>query len=227
MQATRDTFSKPRDVEGSAYYCAPGLTPEETGERIADELTRVAGILAAEAAEDHDIGPEDLGLIHRAVFEPVFGEQTLGFRVLGHPGVTYPVWEAREGESSRMLQQQGNAPKQIGRALDRAFDELHHDLAALEATSSAGGEIPVVQAALPAARIYAQIVAIHPWEDGNGRIAWLVMTHTLIRSALLAVATEPTMDARVALGAAITRRRKRDFRPLAEHLAEVIKASAK
>lgn len=85
----------------------------------------------------------------------------------------------------------------------------------------------VVQAVVrPAATIYAAIIAMHPWLDGNGRTAWLVMTHTLIRSGALAVATRPTMAGRLALGRAITRRAARDIEPLVGHLAETIKRSA-
>ena len=74
-------------------------------------------------------------------------------------------------------------------------------------------------------RIYAQIVAVHPWEDGNGRTAWLVLTHTLIRCGVLAVATDPSRETRVALGRAITKTGRRDLQPLAELLVETIRAS--
>lgn len=122
-----------------------------------------------------------------------------------------------------MRQQPGSAPKQIRRNLQRAFDRLDQDITELEQRSST--PIALREAILPAVRIYAQIIAVHPWEDGNGRTAWLVLNHTLIRSGLLAVATEPTDESRVALGRAITRRGRRDPGPLADLLADAIKRS--
>ena len=87
-------------------------------------------------------------------------------------------------------------------------------------------EIPLRHAVLPAVRIYARIVAVHPWEDGNGRTAWLVLNHTLIRCGALAVATDPSRETRAALGRAITKTGRRDLQPLAELLVETIRASA-
>jgi fido (protein-threonine AMPylation protein) len=212
------------DEEVSAYFQAPGLTPAETMDRIHEELRRVTALIAIDAGQDRRLVAEDARLIHQAVFEPVFGEQTLPMRWVGHPGVTYPVWKAGQDGKPESHTQSGNAPRQLRGRLRKAFDQLDQEVVALQAQE---GGATLLEAVLPAAKIYAEIVALHPWEDGNGRTAWLVMTHTLIRSGLLAVATQPTMEARLALGHAITRRRARDPLPLAEHLANTIKASSK
>jgi len=90
VDAARTTFSKPRDREGSSYFCADNLTPEATSRRLVEGIMRVAAILGTEAADDDQgaLNANDLELIHRGVFEPVFGEKTLGFREFDHPGVT-------------------------------------------------------------------------------------------------------------------------------------------
>jgi len=225
VEAARTTFSKPRDRDESAYCCADNLTPEKTSRRLVEEIMRVAAILGTEAADEGSLCANDLELIHRGVFEPVFGEKTLGFRHLDHPGVTYPVWVQGARGEPQMRVQSGSAPKQIRRAVGRAFLRLEHDVADLALRGQRPDEIPLRDAVLPAVRIYAQIVAIHPWEDGNGRAAWLVLTHTLIRCGVLAVATDPSRETRVALGRAITKTARRDLQPLAELLVETIKAS--
>ncbi len=188
---------------------------------------RVAAILGTEAADGGSLCAGDLELIHRGVFEPVFGEKTLSFRGLDHPGVTYPVWGPGARGQPQMRVQSGSAPKQIRRAIGRAFTRLERDVADLALRGQRSDEIPLRDAVLPAVRIYAQIVAIHPWEDGNGRTAWLVLNHTLVRCGVLAVATDPSRETRVALGRAITKTGRRDLQPLAELLVETIRASSK
>jgi fido (protein-threonine AMPylation protein) len=225
VNAARTTFSKTRDRDGSAYFCADNLTPEETSRRLVEEIMRVAAIIGTEAADERSLRANDLELIHRGVFEPVFGEKTLDFRELDHPGVTYPVWVMGARGEPQMRVQSGSAPKQIRRAIGRAFSRLERDVADLTLRGQRSDEIPLRDAVLPAVRIYAQIVAVHPWEDGNGRTAWLVLTHTLIRCGVLAVATDPSRETRVALGRAITKTGRHDLQPLAELLVETIRAS--
>jgi fido (protein-threonine AMPylation protein) len=223
MLAARATFSKPTDEPGAAYYQARALSVQETGRRIVDELIRVAALMAADALADGDLDVEDLRLVHRAVFEPVFGDLAVDFRQVGHD-VTYPVWERTPFGETIQRSYRGSAPRQIERRLKRAMDRLTNDLSELAAIGERG--VTLQQAVRPAARVYAEVIAVHPWADGNGRTAWLVLTHTLIRSGLLAVATQPTIDSRVALGAAITRRQRREIGPLAERLAATIKRSS-
>lgn len=224
-EAARTTFSKPRDRDGSVYFCADNLTPEETSRRLVEEIMRVAAILGTDAANGGSLCANDLELIHRGVFESVFGEKTLSFRELDHPGVTYPVWGLGACGEPQMRVQYGSAPKQIRRAIGRAFSRLELDVADLTLRGQRSDEIPLRDAVLPAVRIYTQIVAIHPWEDGNGRTAWLVLTHTLIRCGVLAVATDPSRETRVALGRAITKTGRRDLQPLVGLLVKTIRAS--
>ncbi len=186
---------------------------------------RVVTIAATEALDGVSLSRDDLALLHRGVFEPIFGARTLDFRDINHPGVNYPVWEADGRGHPNMRIQTGSAPKQIVRALDRAISRLNRDVGDLALLASRSQEIPLRQAVLPAVRVYAQIIAIHPWEDGNGRTAWLALNHTLIRCGVLAVATDPSSEARVALGRAITTRRRRDLEPLVALLVANIRRS--
>ncbi len=225
VEAARATFSKPRDRQGSTYFCADGLTPEETSGLLVEEMMRVATILGMEAVDGGSLSWNDLELIHRGVFEPVFGEKALGFRDIGHPGVTYPVWEVDGNGKLRIRTQSGSAPKQIRRALDRTVLRLERDVVDLARQGQCSREIQLHEAVLPAVRVYARIIAVHPWEDGNGRTAWLVLNHALIRCGVLAVATDPSSEARLALGRAITTRRQRDLEPLADLLVQSIRRS--
>lgn len=209
----------------SAYGRAPRRTPEQTSEAVQQELARVATLLADHASRDQDLQPEDLELIHEGVFRPVFGDQTLRRRDR-RTGASYPVWSLDRHGEPQMHMEHGNQGSQLPKLIRRAFRDMHEGVDELEASNRAGEPITLQAVVRPAATIYAAIIAMHPWLDGNGRTAWLVMTHTLIRSGALAVATRPTMAGRLALGRAITRRAARDIEPLVGHLAETIKRSA-
>ena len=117
-------------------------------------------------------------------------------------GIDRPVGIARYTPTSTLAEQVPaelhNQLPEIRRAIGRAFSRFERDVADLTLRGQRSDEIPLRDAVLPAVRIYAQIVAIHPWEDGNGRTAWLVLTHTLVRCGVLAVATDPSQETRVA-----------------------------
>jgi len=163
VEAARATFSRPRDRPGSTYFCADGLTPEETSGRIVQEMMRVAAIVGMEALAGVSLSRDDLELLHRGIFQPVFGEGALGFRTIGHPGVTYPVWEADAKGKSRIRTQAGSAPKQIARALARAVSRLDGDVADLERQAWRSQGIPLHQAVLPA--VSRSSKALTPGED--------------------------------------------------------------
>jgi hypothetical protein len=58
-------------------------------------------------------------------------------------------------------------------------------------------------------------------KDESSRVA----VEFLIRCGVLAVATDPSRETRVALGRAITKTGRHDLQPLAELLVETIRAS--
>lgn len=82
------------------------------------------------------------------------------------------------------------------------------------------------EAALPAIKLYAKVIGIHPFFDGNGRTAWAVLAYGLQRCDLVEVAVPPTDLTRWALGRALRRDGSQSYQPLAELVAETIKGSS-
>ncbi len=208
------------DNPGSHYFRADHLTESQTAEAVARELCRTLVLVAKDAEADHALAPEDIDALHSAVFGPVFGDLALDRRSL-KDHVEYPVW-IEDRQSIRTQMAEGSAPKQIDRNIERAFARFEKQLLAL----SEREQLTLVDLCLPPAQLYADLIRVHPFMDGNGRTAWLVMNHALVRCGALIVTAAPTIESRVVLGKALAGKHP-DARPLARHLAETIKKSDK
>lgn len=223
VAAARSTFGAFAEKPGSEYHKAAGLTPEETWERVTEELARVSVLAAVEGALDSDLTADDIELIHRAIFEPVFGAESVGFRAKGDE-VTYPVVLGTR-DSPVAGEAHGVRYKQIRKRLKAALRDFARDLDGLEALDVQGAAT-LIDAIEPALKLYARVIRIHPFIDGNGRTAWAVFSYAMKRCGLPLVVLAPTDDTRWALGTAIRPGAKQDFRPLADIIADTIKRSA-
>jgi hypothetical protein len=223
---TRAVWTGRAESPESFYYQAPGLTADETAARIAEELCRVMVLVGYDAEVDNPHTVEDIDRLHRAVFEPVFGDATAQQRDVDSE-VAFPRWVSDgPGRPARHVEARGTSPKRIDRKLAEAIERFDAGSAQLPALAAAAadGRVPLVEACLPPARLYADLIRIHPYPDGNGRTAWLALNHALIRCGTLAVVARPTIESRVELGRAIGAKHP-DSRPLAERLAAAILSS--
>ncbi len=89
--AARASFAGFEEKPDSYYHQAPGLTAEETWTRIAEELGRVSALTTLEGNRDEPLEVADIELIHKGIFEPVFGDKTLGLRSKRDEEVTFPI----------------------------------------------------------------------------------------------------------------------------------------
>jgi fido (protein-threonine AMPylation protein) len=175
VRAAHETFQQFADRPGSEYYVAGGLEPEVTWQRVTEELARVSVIAAVEGARDRDLTVEDIEQIHEGIFAPVFGTSQ-GFRTTGE-GVLYPVVLGTR-EAPVVMQRRGVRHKQIRKRIEKALIRFHEDVAEFRAAADAGG-VPLRAAIVPPVRLYARLISIHPFVDGNGRTAWAVFCHAL------------------------------------------------
>ena len=74
---------------------------------------------------------------------------------------------------------------QVERELATVFQDVDGDLRALE--ESAGYELDAMRLAVHA---HAELIRIHPFHDGNGRVSRLCANHLLVRCGLRPVAVE-------------------------------------
>ena len=220
IQAARTSFAGFEEKEGSDYHEAPGLSPAETWARVAEELGRVSALTTLEGYRDQELKVGDIELIHRGIFEPVFGEKTLGLRSLRKHGVTFPIVMGKK-EAPLQSVRRGTGGKQVKQSLGKALAAFERDVEALDAADE-----PLLQeAAKVAVRLYAKLIGVHPFFDGNGRTAWAVFSYALQRCGLVEIAIPPSEESRWALGRALRQDGSQSYTPLTNVVVDAIRSS--
>ncbi|HEU5104346.1 MAG TPA: Fic family protein [Solirubrobacterales bacterium] len=162
----------------------------------------------------------DVELIHKAIFEPVFGERTLAFRSLRKHGVNFPI-VIGEKEAPHQKTRRGTSGKQVKQSLGKALATFERDVGALDSADQ-----PLLyDAAKAAVRLYSKVIGIHPFFDGNGRTAWAVFSYALQRCSLVEIAIPPTEETRWALGQALRQDGSQSYEPLTTIVVDAIKRS--
>lgn len=220
VEAARTSFAGFEERPKSDYQCAPGLTPEETWARVAEELGRVAALTTLEGYRDQQMSIEDIELIHRGIFEPVFGDQTLGFRSGPRDRVEFPIVKGKR-EAPSIRSRRGSGGKQVRPGLGRALALFEREVAFLGAQKNP----TLSEAALAAVKLYAKVIGIHPFFDGNGRTAWAVFSYALQRCSLVEIAVPPSDATRWALGRALRQDGSQSYEPLTDLVVDAIKNS--
>jgi fido (protein-threonine AMPylation protein) len=222
IEAAKSSFSGFKEKPDAAYHLAPGLSAEETWTRVAEELGRVSALATLEGYRDVPLKVDDIELIHRGIFEPVFGpEETLGFRCRRSEEVTFPIVLGTR-ESPQTLIRRGSGGKKVAGNLRRALAAFECDVAALEARERP----PIQDAARAAVRLYAKVIGIHPFFDGNGRTAWAIVSNALQRCGLVEIAIAPSDASRWALGCALRGGGSQSYEPLTDLVVAAIRRSA-
>jgi len=221
VRAARTSFAGFEEKEESDYHEAPGLSPAETWARVAEELGRVSALTMLEGYRDRRLEVADIELIHRGIFEPVFGEQTLRFRSLRKHGVQFPIVMGTK-ESPHQTVRRGTGGKQVRQNLGKALKGFERDVEAMEAVDR-----PLLRdGARAAVRLYAKVIGIHPFFDGNGRTGWAVFSYALQRCGLVEVAIPPSSETRWALGRALRQDGSQSYEPITDVDVNAIKSSA-
>ena len=125
-------------------------------------------------------------------------------------------------EEARQVGRRGSGGKQVKPNLGKALAGFERDVATLETTARP----PIGSAAQAAVKLYAKVIGIHPFFDGNGRTAWAVLSYALQRCGLVEIAVPPSPATRWALGRALRQDGSQSYEPLTEIVVEAIKRSA-
>lgn len=221
VEAARASFAGFEERPESHYHRAPGLTAEETWARIAEELGRVSVLTTLEGNRDLPLEVADIELIHRGIFEPTFGDATLGLRSKRNEEVTFPIAMGAR-EAPHPGGRRGSGGKQVRQNLGRALATFRRDVDALGAKRRPSLD----EAARTAITLYAKVIGIHPFFDGNGRTAWAVAGYALQRCGLVAIAVPPSDETRWALGRALRQDGSQSYKPLTELVVTAIRDSA-
>jgi fido (protein-threonine AMPylation protein) len=220
VNAASTSFAGFAEKVDSEYHEAPGLTPAETWARIAEELGRVSALTAIEGYREQRLEVADIEQIHKGIFEPVFGDKTLGLRSLRKHGVTFPmIMGTKEAPHSAI--RHGTSGKQVKQNLGKALVAFGRDVEELEAADRP----PLHDTARAAVRLYVKVIGIHLFFDGNGRTAWAVFSYALQRCGLVEIAVPPSDETRWALGRALRKDGSQSYEPLTDVVVDAIKNS--
>lgn len=206
--------------EGSAYAIAAGLTEKETAEAIRNSLVRTRALASIHGGRDTPMSVGFVQACHRSIFSPAFGEQTLDFRRNRADIVEYPYYLETHG-TVVVKTTTGNAPKQVVRQLRDASRAFERAVTALEKNPNP----ELADAVRPCLAMYAKIIRIHPYMDGNGRTARAVFSYTLGRVGLPDIHVKITDQTRLALGHAIRPKKTPNLEPLVAIVVDVLKRS--
>lgn len=222
VESARATFARFTDKPGSAFHEAPGFTAHEVWERVVEELARVCVIAALDGTRDVPLDVDDIQLIHRAIFGPVFGAGVAGFRASGEL-VDFPIYVGARARPE-LRARRGASPKQIRKRLQHALRDLDLDLVTLARRAREDG-VGLRDAVEITVKLYVRIIRIHPFMDGNGRVAWVAFSYALRRCGLPLLVIPPTLDTRWALGAALRHGAGQDYEPLVDIVTRALRTS--
>lgn len=158
-----------RDREESRFYQASGLSPELTWRALGDELARVLGdAQQAFWRAPLRMDPERIRWWHGAIFARLFPHDGGHFR---RDRAFFGVMIPNDG----IRQLEGAAPDAIRRELQTVCSSFNLYADALgdpEATT-------VLDRTRAVAALYAGILRVHPFVDGNHRVSFVVLSATL------------------------------------------------
>lgn len=199
------------DEEASPFFRAPGHPPEETWELSIDCL---AGILETlDAAGPIEISTELLCAWHREIFGALFPEHAGRLRSLRHGQREHVYFDIRTCDY------RGTKPRKLPRRLVKICTDFNTTAAAIRASRTAD----TFDAIHAATRLYAKVLRAHPFLDGNLRVTIVALNAALLALGFPQVQFKDLELHDDLLGIAFAGKHD-PYRPLAEHIAEIVGA---
>jgi prophage maintenance system killer protein len=158
-----------RDREESRFYQASGLSPEQTWQALGDELARVLNdAQRAFWRAPLRMDPERVRWWHGAIFAHHFPYDSARFRRdRAFFGVMMP--------NGGMRQLEGAAPEAIRSELQAVCASFNRHADALGAQDARG----MLDRTRAVAALYAGILRVHPFVDGNHRVSFVALSAAL------------------------------------------------
>ena len=173
-----------RDHEGSRFYRASGLSPEQTWQALGDELARVLNdAQRAFWRAPLRMSPERVRWWHGAIFARHFPHDGGRFR---HDRAFFGVTMAGGG----IRQLEGAAPEALRGELQAVCSSFNRHVDALGAQDDRG----ILDRTRVVAALYAGILRVHPFADGNHRVSFVALSAALWSLGLANVEFEDDTD---------------------------------
>lgn len=167
--------------------------------------------------------PEDFTTWYRAIFGTTFPGQCGEFR-RHEESYGYLVGTP---ETPQLKEGLGTGWKRVPRRLREICIEFNREATRMDPLNAKEG-LTLTDATRAAARLYAKFLSVHPFEDGNGRTAFAVLSYALVRVEAVTVELTDYTELQWALGRALQPGGRRGgVEPLAELLAQKIRAAHK
>jgi fido (protein-threonine AMPylation protein) len=223
-------FADFRDNPESPFYASEAFDgdPVETWEHITQRLD---GLIArargrSSPACDFELTLEMLQDWHAELFGEAFPRDAGRLRTRREGDWEHVYFGSNVGtiRSRRLKELRGRHPRRLQRDLRKACDEAMSAISALQASAREGAPLVLVDATYVAARLYAKILRIHPWVDGNLRTSYIALQAALSALDLPAVEFKDLGRHDDMLGKAF-RGDDRPYAGLAELIAEIIQGA--
>jgi fido (protein-threonine AMPylation protein) len=209
-----------RDSPSAPFYRAGARSPDETWNEAARRLEKM--IQSATAAARHrpiEISVEHIRRWHRGIFLSTFPREAGHIRADHEPAeFAIPIQIAGENVTTPM---HGVLPHtQILARLSAACETFNAEQVTLQRRPA--GTLTAVDGATPPAELYAAILEIHPFLDGNLRAAYVALQVGLASLGLPTVRFGHTIDRHdECLGWAMRKDTQRTIAPLAQLIVEL------
>jgi fido (protein-threonine AMPylation protein) len=212
-----------RDHEESPFFCAAGLTPEETWDisinRLADILETLGPLADAGPIEP---SPALLCAWHREIFGNLFPSDAGRLRWRRGRDPEHVYFDAIIGthQTRRLRRYRGTSPRKLHRRLEKICKEFNATAAQIRASDTAER----YDAIHAATRLYVKVLRAHPFVDGNLRAGIAALSAGLVTLGLDIVTFKDLERHDELLSIAFVGKHD-PYRPLAEHIAEILGAS--
>lgn len=215
-------FVQFQDNPESPFYCADGISAVETWDKSVEAMADVLIELRQVTTEDFRLTPELLSDWHRQIFEELFPEDAgrLRWRKDGEWEEVFFGGDIGTARSRRTKEYKGTHPKKLPDRVSEICDEFNEAREAL--IEAEPGSISLDDAAYVAARLYCKILRVHPWVDGNLRVAFVALHASLLSLSLPRVKFRDLQEHDDLIGIAF-RGNNEPYRPLATYIAEYIR----
>lgn len=217
---SRATFGPFNDLPESEFYEAPALTPEQTWEAIAEQVAHACALALLWGLNGEEITAHRIALVHEIIFGTTFPAVAGRIRRAGEE-VTYGIVLGL-AEKPTMKIQRGTSSRQLQRKLDVVCKDFNRSAL----VEDRRGEAVLEELIETAAKLYVKILSAHPFPDGNGRTAYVLLQYALVRLGLVAVALDDFRAHQLALGYALRVDGKQSYRQLVALIADTIRTAA-
>jgi fido (protein-threonine AMPylation protein) len=218
--AAAQTFGPFNDSPDSPFYAAEDLSSELTWEHIAERVTLATSAAVVHGRAQRPITVNAIRDLHKIIFVTTFPEHAGRLRQRNEEaqyGIVLGTAERPILQSAR-----ATAGSRVPKRLEQACTEFNETIAEQDKQNTA----TLVSLVFIAVRLYAKILSIHPFLDGNGRTAFALLQYALVRCGLICVALEDFQAHQRALGAALRSDGRQSYLPLRDLLVDkLVRAS--